>query len=88
MTPEDNPVDQPASSILASDRRGAERYSCDGQSFWLLCNVQSDEPPVRVRDVSRTGIGLLVKEVLPAGTVVVIKLQTRDQRLSAPCRCG
>jgi hypothetical protein len=84
MTHEETPSAPPASPILESDRRGAERHACDAQPFWLLCDLKSDAPPARIRDVSRTGIGLLVKETIKAGTVLVIKLQTRDQWLSRP----
>jgi hypothetical protein len=67
------------------DRRGAARYSCDGQPFWRLAGpCSADSSLAGVRDVSTTGIGLCSKERLKPGIVFVLTLQGRDQRLSRP----
>ncbi len=86
MTNEEALSSEPSrGQVSPADRRGAERYPCDLQPFWrIVGGEQVDSPPARVRDVSLTGIGLLVQQPIKPGTVLVIKLQTRDQRLSRP----
>jgi hypothetical protein len=75
----------PGPSALAADRRGAERYSCALQPFWHIAGEEgADSLPAGVRNVSATGIGLLLDEPLKAGTVLVLSLQGSSRRLSRP----
>jgi hypothetical protein len=78
----------PESGVAATDRedrRRAERYPCGLQPFWRVeGQEQVESPPARVENISTTGIGLRVKEQIKAGTVLVIKLQSADHRLSRP----
>jgi hypothetical protein len=65
------------------DRRGSERHVVEPGSAW--CVVRDDRPdeePAAVRDISLTGIALVVKEPLRSGSVLVLSLQNRDLRLT------
>ena len=78
----------PESGVAAAvreDRRRAERYPCGLQPFWRIeGQEQVESPPAHVENISTTGIGLRVREPLKPGTVLVIKLQSADHRLSRP----
>jgi PilZ domain len=68
---------------VPSDRREAERFPFEPGSAW--CAVRDDRPdeaPASVRDISMTGIALLVKEPLRPGSVLVISLQNQALRLT------
>src|SRR5262249_44077687 len=85
MTNEEPTAARSADSALEADRRGAERYPCNLQPFWrIVSEPPAAAPPARVRDVSATGIGLLLPQPLKPGAVLVLTLQTRDQQLSRP----
>jgi hypothetical protein len=86
MSHEEAPAPGPAAPALQADRRGAERYPCDLQPFWRVAGggAAGEGPPARVRDVSATGIGLLVGQPLKPGAVLVLTLQARDEQLSRP----
>lgn len=67
------------------ERRRAERYPCSLQPFWRVeGQEQADAPPAQIQNISATGIGLRIGQPLKAGTVLVIKLQSADRRLSRP----
>ena len=86
MTHQASPLSEDAAdAVLQTDRRNAERYACDLQPFWRVAGVNSlDTPRASIHDISATGIGLRVHQELKAGTVLVLTLQGRDQRLSRP----
>ena len=44
----------------------------------------ADSPIAGIRDVSTTGIGLRADQPLKPGTVLVIRLEKHDQKLSRP----
>jgi len=72
-------------AILPADRRDAERHPCTLQPFWHIAGAnQVDAARATIRDVSATGIGLRVQQSVKPGTVLVITLQTQDQRFSRP----
>jgi hypothetical protein len=53
--------------------------------FWLvLGDGESASHPASIRDLSATGVGLVVKQALKPGMVLVITLQRRDNRVSRP----
>jgi hypothetical protein len=82
MTAEEANPELPA---IQADRRGAQRCPCNLQPFWRFIGYDHcAEAPLRVRDISATGIGLQVKQPLKPGTALVINLQTRQQQLSRP----
>ena len=67
----------------ADDRRGSERRPLDPNSAWtVLRDDHTVVPRTRVRDISQTGIALLVDEPLRPGTVLVITLQNQLLRLT------
>ncbi len=86
MTHNEEPSrEQSKAPLLQGDRRCAERYTCDLHPFWHLEGEGlAPTSQASVRDVSATGIGLRVAEPLKPGTVLVLKLQTPDRRLSRP----
>jgi hypothetical protein len=78
----------PEAGVAASvgeERRQSERYPCSLQPFWRVEGQgQTESPPARIENISTTGIGLRVGEPLKPGTVLVLKLQSADGRLSRP----
>jgi hypothetical protein len=86
MTNEDFLAPEPSEApVSPAERRGAERFPCSLQPFWsVVGEEQAESPSASVRDVSATGIGLIVGHPIKPGTVLVLRLQTRDQRLSRP----
>jgi hypothetical protein len=86
MTNDHHDFPEPAeTTAVREDRRRAERYPCGLQPFWRVeGQQQADSPPARVENISTTGIGLRVSEAIKPGTVLVIKLQSADRRLSRP----
>jgi hypothetical protein len=80
-----DPTPSPGLSALHADRRREERYACALQPFWRVAGEEGAESlPAGVRDISASGIGLLLAEPLKPGTVLVISLQASAGRLSRP----
>jgi PilZ domain len=72
-------------ATLPADRRDAERHACALQPFWHIAGAsQVDATRATIRDVSATGIGLRIQQPIKPGTVLIITLQTLDQRFSRP----
>src|SRR5271165_2235424 len=65
------------------ERRASERYPREGSATWLTVSEEkSGLPWAAVRDISLSGIGLIVKQPLQAGSVLVITLHNHDLRLA------
>src|SRR5260370_32977156 len=72
-------------SALHADRRAAQRHTCTLQPFWRVAGEEeADSLLAGVRDVSASGIGLLLAEPVKPGTALVINLQATPRRLSRP----
>jgi hypothetical protein len=75
----------PAKRPTTEERRGAERFQPEPPS---ICRIVSEgqEPGLHatVRNLSATGIGLLVNHPLKAGNVLILNLQSGLQRLARP----
>jgi hypothetical protein len=70
---------------LPDERRGAERLPLEPTSVCrVMCEGQEGEPQATVRDLSATGIGLLIDRPLKPGSVLILSLQTGDHRLARP----
>jgi hypothetical protein len=84
--PEQNGSFQALPSLTAEvERRGAERYPSDAQPSWRLLGRRTGESRVaKVHDISLTGISLRLKHWVKPGTVLVIRLQVKEGRLSRP----
>jgi PilZ domain len=79
------PAESTETSTSQTDRRGEERFPCDLRPFWGAQDAnRADSPIASVRDVSTTGIGLRVWQGLKPGLVLVIRLETREKKLSRP----
>jgi hypothetical protein len=74
-----------ARKSLAGERRGDERFSPEPPS---ICRIVSEgqEEGLRasIRNLSASGIGLFVNHALKPGNVLILNLQTGDQRLARP----
>jgi hypothetical protein len=71
--------------VPVAERREAERFPCDLQPSWSIWGKGWNESwDAKVHDVSVSGISLLLRRWIKPGTVLVIKLQTPNQRLSRP----
>lgn len=79
-TPAPDPSNPPAGS---AERREAERFPPE---LTPACHVGSPNLPESmraiVRDLSATGIGLLVNQSVKSGTVLLLSLETVDRRLT------
>jgi hypothetical protein len=86
MSDEPGSVPEPfGPSAVPDERRGAERYPPEPTSICrLMCEGQEGTPQATVRDLSATGIGLLVDRQLKPGSVLILNLQTGSQRLARP----
>jgi hypothetical protein len=70
-------------TMSRSDRRRATRHGCDLTSACVVISLV--EPvllPVRVKDISKTGVGLLMTARVAPGAFVAVKFQGR--RLKEP----
>jgi c-di-GMP-binding flagellar brake protein YcgR len=68
-----------------ADRRDAERHPCTLQPSWHIAGAGLDDATrAAIRDISATGIGFLIQQPVKAGTVLILKLQTQDQRFCRP----
>jgi hypothetical protein len=69
----------------ALDRRGSERFPCDLEPSWRILGKPSGESwGARVHDLSATGLSLFVRCWIKPGTVLVVRLHGRGERLSRP----
>jgi hypothetical protein len=77
-------VDAP-SAAPELERRRATRYPCSLQPAWrVLGSRAGDSWMAVVRDISTTGISMVIKYQIKPGTVLVIRLQSTNRRLSRP----
>jgi hypothetical protein len=61
-----------------ADRRQTERYPVNGDaSCPFLSPVVENFGPVRIRDVSMTGVGLLVSRKIEPGTLLAVTLASQ-----------
>lgn len=66
-----------------ADRRASERMSVNaGTRVGFVARVVDDIGPVKIRDVSLEGIGLLLSKSVPVGTGLVMGLFNPDKGLS------
>lgn len=75
------PAGARAKTMSRSERRRATRHSCDLTSACVVISLV--EPvllPVRVRDVSQTGVGLLMTARVAPGAFLAVKFQGRRQK--------
>jgi hypothetical protein len=71
--------------VLAADRRTAERYPCNLKPSWRSWGKPGGESwSAAINDISTTGISLLINYWMKPGTVLVIKLQNSNHRLTRP----
>jgi hypothetical protein len=86
MTIEEAWVPEPSGCPpVKDDRRGAERHLCHLQPFWRIGGADPRAtPPLRIHNLSATGIGLRVRQPLKPGMGLVILLQSHRGRLSRP----
>jgi hypothetical protein len=69
----------------AAERRGAERFPCDLQPFWAEWGSGGGESAAaRVHNISTTGISLDTPVRIRPGSVLVIKLLSKERGLSRP----
>jgi hypothetical protein len=67
-----------------ADRRCAPRFPCSLTPSWHEVDVDLAPDLVKVHNISSTGIGLLVREPVKSGTVLLIQLQGKDRPRSRP----
>lgn len=66
-----------------ADRRAAERIPVSaGTTCSRVARVVEDLGPVKIRDVSMQGIGLLLMRSVAAGSMLVLTLTNRDKTWS------
>jgi hypothetical protein len=77
--------DPASSAALPEERREAERFPIEPSPVCRLVSATQDEmASATVRDLSATGIGLVVRQPLKPGTVLILNLEVRDCRLPRP----
>jgi c-di-GMP-binding flagellar brake protein YcgR len=83
MTDQPTPAPDPNPPAGAAERREAERFPPE---LTPVCHVGSPSLPESlravVRDLSATGIGLVVNQPLKAGAVLLLSLEAVDRRLA------
>jgi hypothetical protein len=86
--PEDNHYGSdasPADVDEGEDRRVAHRFSCNMQTTGHILGPRGGNSWVAtITNISATGIGLVHRCRVKPGTVLVIKLQGKSQKLSRP----
>jgi hypothetical protein len=76
-------VDSEREMADSADRRAAERIGVNaGTRCAFVGRVVDDVGPVKVRDVSMEGIGLVLMRSIPVGTLLSIGLATPDKGFS------
>lgn len=73
--------DQSAADALPRERRASVRYPCPASPPALVRTENEVCLPARVVNVSQTGIGLLLAEPVPGGTILGLELHARAQEL-------
>jgi PilZ domain len=69
----------------SDDRRDAERHPCNLQPIWRIEGTnQIDANTAAIRDISATGIGFRIQQSIKSGTVLILTLQSHDQRFRRP----
>lgn len=65
----------------ATERRASTRQSCRLEVCLVTPGAAAEKPPCAavLRDISAGGIGLLVHEAIPRGSVVTIQLHSETQ---------
>jgi hypothetical protein len=76
--------DQEESAATGVERRAEERYPCNVRPFWGECGSGRYATTGQVRDISATGIGLLMPCWIRPGQVLVLKLYKESQALTRP----
>jgi hypothetical protein len=66
-----------------ADRRGAERYPVNADAACPLASpVAEDFGPVKIRDVSMQGVGLLLRRRVEPGTLLAVVLENKARAFS------
>jgi PilZ domain-containing protein len=79
------PFSEPSPVPSPDERRRAERFPSDQPSVCRIVSEGQEEGlQASVRDMSATGIGLLVNQPLKSGSVLILNLQTGRHRLARP----
>jgi hypothetical protein len=67
----------------SADRRASERIPVSAGSTCLVAGrIVDDVGPVKIRDVSLDGIGLVLSKTIQAGTVLLINLANKSKNYS------
>jgi hypothetical protein len=73
------------SPVTPDERREAERFLPEPSSICrVVSDVQDEVARATVRDLSATGIGLLVRKPIKPGSVLILNLEVRECRLPRP----
>jgi hypothetical protein len=81
-TPSSQPSGSPA---LPDERREVERFPPEPSSICrVVSDTQDEAARATVRDLSTTGIGLLVRQPIKPGSVLILSLEVRECRLPRP----
>lgn len=76
---------KPSKEEEQRERRASVRYPCNLQPSWRELGSNRGFSRIgKVHDISAAGIGLVVERLIKPGTVLVVHLQTIDQRLTRP----
>jgi hypothetical protein len=79
------PDPRPGHPSPTEDRRAAVRYPCNLEPTWRVLGGLSGECRLgSVHNLSATGVGLVLQSRVKPGTVLLLKFQHSDQRLSRP----
>src|SRR5262249_4385924 len=71
------PMIEPANDLGSANRRAAERHAAAGKvSCHPACGRNGEAWSGRLRDISRTGIGLLLPRRWEKGTILLLKLDS------------
>jgi hypothetical protein len=86
MRDQATPSPEPDGSPVAPDeRREAERFLPEPSSICrVVSDTQDEVARATVRDLSATGIGLLVRKPIKPGSVLILNLEVRECRLPRP----
>jgi hypothetical protein len=77
--------DEPTSEPALAERRAAPRYECDLPATSEALGSDGSRAEIsRILNISATGIGLLSKTQVKPGSILVIKLQSANLKLSRP----
>ena len=77
-------ADEAERKVQGAERRAWIRYPRRLLTMWQLfgSSRQEDSWTAQLRDVSQTGIGLVVNRTFPPGTVLTVRLQTGSRKFS------